>query len=77
MRMEIFREQEKVEVEQVITVRLVKCEGGVKVQVCNERGERCNRGDLIEISPKGVRCFRHINEDLGFNLDSGGKLLVI
>jgi hypothetical protein len=77
MELEIWEKQDK-ELKEPVRLRLVKRDSGdITLIAVDEEGEKIRWGNLLTLRSNGS-VYRHegINEDIGFNLDSLGRIVI-
>lgn len=77
MKLRIFEEGKKVELEQEVYLRLKYggSRNSVVVYACDEKGEPLSCGNLIAFYPDGtMKKMMGLNGNLGFQLDTGGQI---
>lgn len=75
MELKIFEAKEKVK--QQVYLRLVEGYEGIILIACDEDGGERNLGNLLKISKNGkIYLCQKVNKNLGFQLDSNGRIEV-
>jgi len=79
MKLKVYEEVlEPVKKEEKLYLRLVEKSDSVLLVACDkETGNTVSRGNLLEIYSNGsVERLAHVSDDLGFNLDTDGRLRI-
>lgn len=74
MELKIFEEKEKVK--QPVYLRLVEGYEGINLIVCDKYGYRTRGGNLLRFKDGIIILSRNVNKDLGFQVDSDGRIEV-
>lgn len=77
MELKIFEEDKEDKTKPPVCLRLVEGYEGIILIACDEDGGERNLGNLLKISKNGkIYLCQKVNKNLGFQLDSNGRIEV-
>jgi hypothetical protein len=63
---------------QIVCLQMENLTGGINIFAVDcETGDRCPGGNILKITPEGVRLNSSITKKLGFTLGTLGKIVVL